>query len=120
MPLSFGVTVLPDPPPDRLVELFQLAESHGFEYGWTYDSRSLAGVVSAAHPGRAGDEHDEVRPLRDEPGHARSDGARERLRDAPRHLGRAHGDGHRPRRPRRVATSARSPSRSRSSSGAAG
>jgi len=41
MPLSFGVTVLPDPPPDRLVELFQLAESHGFEYGWTYDSHVL-------------------------------------------------------------------------------
>ena len=41
MPLSFGVTVLPDPPPSRLVELFQLAESHGFEYGWTYDSHVL-------------------------------------------------------------------------------
>src|SRR6187402_603457 len=41
MPLSFGVTVLPDPPSDRLVGLFQLAESHGFEYGWTYDSHVL-------------------------------------------------------------------------------
>ena len=39
--LSFGVTVLPDPPYSRLVELFQLAEQHGFEYGWTYDSHVL-------------------------------------------------------------------------------
>jgi len=41
MPLSFGVTVLPDPPYTRLVELFQLAEQNGFEYGWTYDSHVL-------------------------------------------------------------------------------
>jgi probable F420-dependent oxidoreductase len=41
MSLSFGVTVLPDPPYTRLVELFQLAESNGFEYGWTYDSHVL-------------------------------------------------------------------------------
>jgi probable F420-dependent oxidoreductase len=41
MPLSFGVTVLPDPPYARLVELMQLAESQGFEYGWTYDSHVL-------------------------------------------------------------------------------
>ncbi|MDX6512383.1 MAG: hypothetical protein QOE36_1887 [Gaiellaceae bacterium] len=39
--LSFGVTVLPDPPHSRLVELFQLAEQHGFETGWTYDSHVL-------------------------------------------------------------------------------
>jgi probable F420-dependent oxidoreductase len=39
--LSFGVTVLPDPPYTRLVELMQLAERHGFEYGWTYDSHVL-------------------------------------------------------------------------------
>src|SRR5438093_1357960 len=39
--LSFGVTVLPDPPYTRLVELMQLAEQHGFEYGWTYDSHIL-------------------------------------------------------------------------------
>ena len=41
MALSFGVTVLPDPPASRLVELMQLAESNGFEYGWTYDSHVL-------------------------------------------------------------------------------
>ncbi len=41
MALSFGVTVLPDPPYQRFVELFQLAERHGFEYGWTYDSHVL-------------------------------------------------------------------------------
>jgi len=39
--LSFGVTVLPDPPYTRLVELMQLAEQHGFGYGWTYDSHVL-------------------------------------------------------------------------------
>src|SRR4051795_441155 len=41
MSLSFGVPVLPDPPYQRLVELMVLAESHGFEYGWTYDSHVL-------------------------------------------------------------------------------
>ena len=39
--LSFGVTVLPDPPYARFLELIQLAEEHGFEYGWTYDSHIL-------------------------------------------------------------------------------
>jgi probable F420-dependent oxidoreductase len=39
--LSFGVTVLPDPPYQRFLELIQLAEQHGFEYGWTYDSHIL-------------------------------------------------------------------------------
>src|SRR5207248_4097609 len=39
--LSFGVTVLPDPPATRLVELLQLAERNGFHYGWTYDSHVL-------------------------------------------------------------------------------
>ena len=41
MSLSFGVTVLPDPPYQRMIELMQLAESHGFEYAWTYDSHVL-------------------------------------------------------------------------------
>ena len=41
MSLSFGVTVLPDPPYQRFIELLQLAEQHGFEYGWTYDSHVL-------------------------------------------------------------------------------
>ncbi len=39
--LTFGVTVLPDPPYERLLELLKLAERHGFEYGWTYDSHVL-------------------------------------------------------------------------------
>ena len=39
--LTFGVTVLPDPPYTRLIELNVLAEQHGFEYGWTYDSHIL-------------------------------------------------------------------------------
>ena len=41
MALSFGVTVLPDPPYQRLIELLQLAERQGFDYGWTYDSHVL-------------------------------------------------------------------------------
>jgi probable F420-dependent oxidoreductase len=39
--LSFGVTVLPDPPYTRFLELIELAEQRGFEYGWTYDSHVL-------------------------------------------------------------------------------
>ncbi|MDQ4029975.1 MAG: TIGR03842 family LLM class F420-dependent oxidoreductase, partial [Actinomycetota bacterium] len=39
--LTFGVTVLPDPPYRRFLELIKLAEQHGFEYGWTYDSHVL-------------------------------------------------------------------------------
>jgi probable F420-dependent oxidoreductase len=41
MSLSFGVTVMPDPPHTRMIELMRLAESHGFEYAWTYDSHML-------------------------------------------------------------------------------
>ena len=39
--LTFGVTVLPDPPHSRFLELMQLAEENGFENGWTYDSHIL-------------------------------------------------------------------------------
>jgi probable F420-dependent oxidoreductase len=39
--LTFGVTVLPDPPFSRFLELTKLAETHGFQYGWTYDSHIL-------------------------------------------------------------------------------
>src|SRR6476646_1753419 len=39
--MQFGVTVLPDPPWQRLVELMQLAEQNGFDYGWTDDSHVL-------------------------------------------------------------------------------
>src|SRR5205807_1275922 len=39
--MEFGVTVLPDPPYQRLIELMQLAEKQGFDYGWTYDSHVL-------------------------------------------------------------------------------
>jgi probable F420-dependent oxidoreductase len=39
--LSFGVTVLPDPPYTRLVDVLQKGEQQGFEYGWTYDSHIL-------------------------------------------------------------------------------
>jgi alkanesulfonate monooxygenase SsuD/methylene tetrahydromethanopterin reductase-like flavin-dependent oxidoreductase (luciferase family) len=39
--LSFGVTIMPDPPYTRLIELTALAELQGFDYGWTYDSHVL-------------------------------------------------------------------------------
>jgi probable F420-dependent oxidoreductase len=39
--VEFGVTVLPDPPYQRLIELMQFAERQGFRYGWTYDSHVL-------------------------------------------------------------------------------
>jgi probable F420-dependent oxidoreductase len=39
--LTFGVTVLPDPPYTRMIELMQFAEKQGLEYGWTYDSHIL-------------------------------------------------------------------------------
>ncbi len=99
MALSFGVTVLPDPPASRLVELMKLGEDNGFEIGWTYDSHvPLAGVVPAAHAGDPGDLDDEVRAPRHEPGNARADRAGEPLRDAARHLRRPDGDGDRPGR----------------------
>jgi len=41
MAITFGVTVLPDPPYTRFLELLELAEEQGFEYGWTYDSHYL-------------------------------------------------------------------------------
>jgi len=39
--VEFGVTVLPDPPHNRFLELIGLAEEQGFGYGWTYDSHVL-------------------------------------------------------------------------------
>jgi hypothetical protein len=39
MPLAFGLTVVPDPPYQRLIEVRTLGEQHGFEYGWTHDSQ---------------------------------------------------------------------------------
>ena len=41
MAITFGVTVLPDPPYGRFLELLELAERQGFDYGWTYDSHVL-------------------------------------------------------------------------------
>ena len=92
--MDFGVTVLPDPPFSRWLELIQLAEQHGFGYAWTYDSHVLwqesVPLLAVAARGYV---DDQARPLRDEPGHARSDGARKRVRDAARPVGRADGDG---------------------------
>src|SRR4029453_19299208 len=41
MSLTFGVTVLPDPPYTRMIELMKFAEDQRFEYAWTYDSHIL-------------------------------------------------------------------------------
>ena len=42
MAISFGVTVLPDPPYTRFLELLTLAEAErASTYGWTYDSHVL-------------------------------------------------------------------------------
>src|SRR3954465_5553777 len=41
MALSFGMTVMPDPPYQRFVDLMVLAEQQGFDYAWTYDSHVL-------------------------------------------------------------------------------
>jgi probable F420-dependent oxidoreductase len=41
MALSFGMTLMPDPPYRRFIDLMQLAEQQGFDIGWTYDSHVL-------------------------------------------------------------------------------
>ena len=107
--LSFGVTVLPDPPYQRLVELMQLAESHGFEYGWTYDSHVLwqESIPLLALAAQA-TERIKLGPLRHQPRHARADRTGKRVRDAARHLRRPHDHGRRPGRLGRAATSASS------------
>ena len=99
MALSFGVTVLPDPPYQRLVELIVKAESLGFDSGWTYDSPILWQepypliTLLAAQTVADADRH-----VRHQPGHARARRDGERPRDAAGHLRRPHGHGHGPRR----------------------
>ncbi|HWF54962.1 MAG TPA: TIGR03842 family LLM class F420-dependent oxidoreductase [Solirubrobacteraceae bacterium] len=39
--MDFGVTILPDPPAGRFVELVRIAEQAGFTHAWTYDSHVL-------------------------------------------------------------------------------
>jgi probable F420-dependent oxidoreductase len=39
--MQFGVTILPDPPCSRFVELVQAAEASGFDWAYTYDSHIL-------------------------------------------------------------------------------
>ena len=40
-PFQFGVTILPDPPCSRFVELVQAAEAAGYDWAYTYDSHIL-------------------------------------------------------------------------------
>ena len=120
MALSFGVTVLPDPPYTRFLELIRHAEANGFHYGWTYDSHVLwqesfpllTMAVQATTTMKFG--HCVTNPGTREPTVLASG-----VRDAARHLRRAHGHGHRPRRLGRALHRPASPSASRSSSGAA-
>lgn len=39
--LTFGITLKPDMPPERVVALTRQAEQGGFEYGWLFDSHVL-------------------------------------------------------------------------------
>ena len=39
--MDFGMTVMPDPPYQRFIDLVKHAEDLGFDYGWTYDSHVL-------------------------------------------------------------------------------
>lgn len=39
--MDFGMTLMPDPPSSRIVELTRLAEANGFAYGWLFDSHLL-------------------------------------------------------------------------------
>ena len=99
MALSFGVTVLPDPPYQRLIELIQLAEQHGFEYGWTYDSHvlwqeSTPTLALAA----AATERIKLGHMVTNPGTREPTVRGEHVRDAAGHLGRPDGDGDRARR----------------------
>ena len=97
--LTFGVTVLPDPPSARFFELIELAEQHGFEYAWTYDSHILWQESYATLPlAAARTNKDQAGPLRDESGHPRPDGHGQLVRDDAGPLERPDGDGNRPRR----------------------
>ena len=97
--LTFGMTVMPDPPFSRMLELIQLAERNGFEYGWTYDSHILWQESYALLPIVARrDRDDQARPLRHEPGHPRPDDHGQLVRDHAGPVRRPDGDGHRPRR----------------------
>ena len=71
MSLSFGVTVLPDPPYTRMIELIQLAETHGFEYALDLRlARALAGVVPCVRARRRPHLEDQARPHGHQPRHA--------------------------------------------------
>ena len=107
--LSFGVTVLPDPPYQRLIELTKLAEEQGFKYGWTYDSHVLW-QESMPVMALLADQTSTIKlgHMVTNPAISRPDGARERLRHAAGHLQRPHDHGRRPRRLVASATSAAS------------
>ena len=68
MALSFGVTVLPDPPYSALARADPARRAARLRVRLDVRlARPLAGVVPAAHARRAGDDDDEARALRDEP-----------------------------------------------------
>ena len=94
--LTFGVTVLPDPPHTRFLELMQLAEAARLRLRLDVRlAHPLARRVPAPDAARVADGEAEVRALRHEPGDARADGDRQLVRDAACNLGRTRGAGHR-------------------------
>jgi probable F420-dependent oxidoreductase len=40
--LRFGVTVILDPPHEQSIGLLELAEAHGFDHGWVFDSHVIS------------------------------------------------------------------------------
>ena len=92
MALDFGVTVLPDPPFQRLVDLVVKAESLGFDSGLGAGLPDpVAGAVPAHHAARRPHFDHADRHVRDQPGRARAGGHGLRPRDAAGHLGRPDG-----------------------------
>ena len=85
--LSFGVTVLPDPPYTRMIELMQLAEQQGSSTPGpttrTSSGRSRYATLAAR---RRADEQDQVGPLRHQSGDPGPDDHRELVRDDAGHL----------------------------------
>ena len=97
--LTFGVTVLPDPPYTRACRADRArraarASSTAGPTTRTSSGRSRTRRSRSSRPDRA----DQARPLRHEPRDPRPDDHRELVRDDARHLERPDGDGDRPRR----------------------
>ena len=97
--MDFGVVLQTNPPASRTVQLAKLAEAHGFNYVWTFDSHLLwqePYVIYSAI--LAETKRVIVGPDGHQPGHAGLDGDGVRLRHAQRDVRQPHRLRHRPRR----------------------